>query len=186
MSAPNAVRALPIQRDRPGACDSDNLLGNGHLPSIGARFQRGICPVLPSDTAAKLRQLAYSGDRSSDDGTGLPPKLRRNYGGLGLTERIGVTTQPDRVGERARHVLPGTPSIKGRRVRSRNVTPMLVILPVLWFCRVPAPELSQMRPIHVENRARLPWTIIALYSLRTPLPKLPWPHIANRPSPPVC
>src|SRR3989442_15347897 len=33
---------------------SDNLHGDGHLTSIGARFESRKCPHLPGETAAKL------------------------------------------------------------------------------------------------------------------------------------
>ena len=34
------------------------MLGNGHFPSIGARFPAVVCPLVPGETTAKLRQLA--------------------------------------------------------------------------------------------------------------------------------
>src|SRR6266536_2562750 len=52
------TRTLLIQSPLAQADISDNLLGFGHFPSIGARFPAVVCPVLPGETTAKLRQLA--------------------------------------------------------------------------------------------------------------------------------
>ena len=50
------TRTLLIQSPPAWAGYSDNLLGNGHFPSIGARFPAVVCPVLPAETTAKLRR----------------------------------------------------------------------------------------------------------------------------------
>jgi hypothetical protein len=50
------TRTLLIQSPPPGATFPDNLLGIGHFPSIGARFPAVVCPLVPGETTAKLRQ----------------------------------------------------------------------------------------------------------------------------------
>jgi len=39
---------------------SDNLHGDGHSTSIGARFEHPKCPDLPGETAAKLLHVPRS------------------------------------------------------------------------------------------------------------------------------
>lgn len=60
-----SLRALPllgsnqdllIQSPVAQAGISDNLLGNGHFQSIGARIPAVVCPLMPEETRAKLRQ----------------------------------------------------------------------------------------------------------------------------------
>jgi hypothetical protein len=57
--APPGLEAelLLIQSPLAQADISDNLLGFGHLPSIGARIPAVVCPLMPGETTAKLRQL---------------------------------------------------------------------------------------------------------------------------------
>jgi hypothetical protein len=39
---------------------SDNLHGDGHLTSIGARFEHRKCPDSPGETAAKLLHAPHA------------------------------------------------------------------------------------------------------------------------------
>ena len=57
LSCPSWVRTrtLLIQSPPDQAGISDNLLGIGHFPSIGARFPAVVCPLVPGETTAKLR-----------------------------------------------------------------------------------------------------------------------------------
>ena len=50
------TRTLLIQSPPAWAGYSDNLLGFGHFPSIGARFPAVVCPLVPGETTAKLRR----------------------------------------------------------------------------------------------------------------------------------
>src|SRR5690349_17322072 len=68
---PREGRAASMFRDRPPttviqsatmrAGISDNLHGDGHLTSIGARFEHRKCPDLPGETAAKLPHASVKG-----------------------------------------------------------------------------------------------------------------------------
>jgi hypothetical protein len=49
------TRTLLIQSPLDQTHISDNLLGFGHFPSIGARFPAVVCPLVPGETTAKLR-----------------------------------------------------------------------------------------------------------------------------------
>ena len=67
------TRTLLIQSPLAQAGISDNLLGVGHFPSIGARIPAVVCPLVPGETTAKLRQWSLGVGR-----TGLAhPKGRR-------------------------------------------------------------------------------------------------------------
>jgi hypothetical protein len=50
------TRTLLIQSPPAWAGISDNLLGYGRFPSIGARFPAVVCPLMPGETTAKLRR----------------------------------------------------------------------------------------------------------------------------------
>jgi hypothetical protein len=54
------TRTLLIQSPLAQANISDNLLGFGHLPSIGARIPAVVCPLVPGETTAKLRRCRPS------------------------------------------------------------------------------------------------------------------------------
>jgi hypothetical protein len=53
------TRTLLIQSPPAGATFPDNLLGIGHFPSIGARFPAVVCPLVPGETTARLRQCSW-------------------------------------------------------------------------------------------------------------------------------
>src|SRR3989454_2078714 len=66
-----------IQSGPLGACVPVNLAGIGHLTSIGARFRRRFCPVLPGETADKRPQVLSPGGRVQGWRRRIPTRFLR-------------------------------------------------------------------------------------------------------------